>query len=79
MKTIYAIRTANFDDTLYFEERNEALGFIGDQLDMGFSSSIEELQVTEDKFDYLLKTMEVLDQSVYRWELENKFNELSAS
>lgn len=68
MKQLWAVWTANFDDTLYYESAEDAEGFVKDQKDMEFwAFIISAYEYTDEDAERLLATMEELDPQVVRW------------
>lgn len=61
MKTIYAVRTRNFIDTLYYETLEDAQNFVDAQSELGIRSRIRKQQVSGEKYNRLMATMELPD------------------
>lgn len=60
-KSIYAVRTENFNDTLFYKTKKEATDFVGDQRNMDFATSMEKRRVSKAEFDRLMASMELPD------------------
>lgn len=55
---IYVVSTSNIDGDLYYATRQDALDFVGDQIDMGFDCTIAKRETVEIEAQRLLATMD---------------------
>lgn len=61
MKSIYAVRTENLNDTLFYKTKKDATDFVGDQKRMGFATTMEKRRVSKEEHARLMATMELPD------------------
>lgn len=55
---IYVVTTSNIGDDLYYATRQDALDFVGDQLDMGYDCTISKRDTVQCEVERLLATMD---------------------